>query len=451
MPSAVASRSTNSTLKTLATLLLLLLVMPLNVALTLVAGVRAILIKPFQVRSTATRPQTILISGGKMTKALQLARSFHQAGHRVILIETHKYWLTGHRYSWAVDRFYTVPNPQSDDYGSALLAIVQQENVNVYVPVCSPVASYYDAKVQSLLAPHCAVMHVDVDTLQRLDDKYQFASAAQALGLRVPQSYCITDPQQVLDFDFTDAKRKYILKSIPYDSIRRLDLTPLPCATRAATTAFVESLPISVSKPWIMQEYIAGQEYCTHSTVRAGHVQLHCCCESSAFQVNYQQLDRPDIADWIRTFVSGLHLTGQVSFDFIQAADDGQIYAIECNPRTHSAITMFYNQPQVAQAYLQLEPLATPVQPLASSRPTYWIYHEIWRLVTQLGSFSQTRQRWQTIFQGKDAIFAWDDPFPFLMVHHWQIPLLLLANLRHPKPWIRIDFNIGKLVELGGD
>jgi hypothetical protein len=37
------------------------------------------------------------------------------------------------------------------------------------------------------------------------------------------------------------------------------------------------------------------------------------------------------------------------------------------------------------------------------------------------------------------------------MVHHWQIPLLLWGNLQKPKEWIRIDFNIGKLVEIGGD
>ncbi len=425
--------------------------MPLTLALTIVALLSAILLKPFRTRAIAPVPQTILISGGKMTKALQLARSFHQSGHRVILVETHKYWLTGHRYSWAIDKFYTVPNPQSDDYGPALLAIVQQENVDVYVPVCSPIASYYDAEVQRLLNPHCSVMHVDVDRLNQLDDKYQFATAAQDLGLRVPKSYCITDPQQVLDFDFTNTKRKYILKSIPYDSIRRLDLTKLPCETVAETTAFVRSLPIAPNKPWIMQEYIPGQEYCTHSTVRQGHLQLHCCCESSAFQVNYKQVDRPDITDWIRTFVGGLQLTGQVSFDFIQADDDGQVYAIECNPRTHSAITMFYNQPLVAQAYLQDEPIVPPVQPLESSRPTYWIYHEIWRLVTHLGSWPETKHRLQTIVQGKDAIFAWNDPLPFLMVHHWHIPLLLVANLRNPKPWIRIDFNIGKLVEVGGD
>jgi len=446
-----ASRRFQTAVKTIATLILLLLVLPLNIALTAIALLRSIIIKPFQSRSIADSPQTILISGGKMTKALQLARSFHNAGHRVILVETHKYWLTGHRYSWAVDRFYTIPNPQTEEYPQALLKIVQQEKVNIYVPVCSPVASYYDAEVKRVLSGHCTVMHVDVETLQRLDDKYEFAKAAEALGLRVPKSYRITNPQQVIDFDFSDAQRPYIIKSIPYDSVRRLDLTKLPCETPAETAAFVNSLPISESKPWIMQEYIPGQEFCTHSTIRDGHLQLHCCCKSSAFQVNYQNVDRPDIENWIRQFAKSLNLTGQVSFDFIQAADDGEIYAIECNPRTHSAITMFYNHPDVAKAYLEPDPLPQTVQPLASSRPTYWIYHEIWRLVTHLWSPKLVAERLQIIAQGKDAIFEWDDPLPFLMVHHWQIPLLLWGNLQKPKEWIRIDFNIGKLVEIGGD
>ena len=438
-------------IKTTATLLLLLSVLPLNLALTAIALLRATIAKPAQSRQIAADPQTILISGGKMTKALQLARSFYNAGHRVILIETHKYWLTGHRYSRAIDRFYTVPDPRAADYESAILEIVIREGVDVYVPVCSPVASYYDAKVQTVLAPYCQVMHVDVKMLQRLDDKYEFATDAQALGLRVPKSYKITHPQQVIDFDFSNQQRQYIIKSIPYDSVRRLDLTKLPCATPTETAAFVRSLPISESNPWVMQEFIPGQEYCTHSTVRNGHLQLHCCCESSAFQVNYEHVERSEIENWIRTFASSLKLTGQVSLDFMQADDDGQVYAIECNPRTHSAITMFYNHPDVAKAYLQPDPLTQTVQPLATSRPTYWIYHEIWRLVTHLHSPSLTWQRLQIIAQGKDSIFDWDDPLPFLMVHHWHIPLLLLGNLRNPKPWIRIDFNIGKLVEIGGD
>lgn len=441
----------HNSVKTAATLLLLLLVLPVNITVTAIAWFAAILVRLFQSRTVAANPKTILVSGGKMTKALQLARSFDRAGHRVILIESHKYWLTGHRFSRAVDKFYTVPNPQEKDYIDALLEIVQKEKVDVYVPVCSPVASYYDAKAKQALSPYCEVMHADPEMVQQLDDKYQFSAVAESLGLSVPESYCITAPSQVQDFDFSGQESKYILKSIPYDSVRRLDLTKLPCSTPAETAAFVKDLPISDRNPWIMQAFIPGQEYCTHSTVRDGELRLHCCCKSSAFQINYEMVDRPEIEAWVRRFAGALNLTGQVSFDFIQAHDDGRIYAIECNPRTHSAITMFYNHPDVAKAYLETEPLSDVIQPLVSSRPTYWIYHEIWRLVTNLLSPVETWRRLQIIASGKDAIFDLSDPLPFLMVHHWQIPLLLLGNLRQFKGWIRIDFNIGKLVELAGD
>jgi hypothetical protein len=230
--------------------------------------------------------------------------------------------------------------------------------------------------------------------------------------------------------------------------VRRLDLTKLPGDDRAAMATFVRSLPITVDRPWIMQAFIAGQEYCTHSTVRDGELRLHCCCKSSAFQVNYEMVDHPAITAWVKRFVKGLNLTGQVSFDFMETAD-GQIYAIECNPRAHSAITMFYNHPDVAAAYLT--PGATLIQPLRSSRPTYWLYHEIWRLMTHWRSPKRVWQRLKIIAHGKDAIFDWADPLPFLLVHQLQIPWLLLQNLWQGKGWVRIDFNIGKLVERDGD
>jgi len=61
-------------------------------------------------------------------------------------------------------------------------------------------------------------------------------------------------------------------------------------------TAFVKSLPISEEKPWIMQN--PRKEYCTHSTVRDGESRMYCCCESSAFQVNYENVDKPEIMQW---------------------------------------------------------------------------------------------------------------------------------------------------------
>jgi hypothetical protein len=106
---------------------------------------------------------------------------------------------------------------------------------------------------------------------------------------------------------------------------------------------------------------------------------------------------------------------------------------------------MVHNHSQVADAYLQ--PDHATITPHVDARPTYWIYHELWRLITQPDKVG----RLTTIARGTDAIFSWRDPLPYLMVHHLHIPSLLIASLRRGRSWSRIDFNIGKLVEVGGD
>ena len=452
------SRSWTVYPKTFGVLLILTLALPINIAWVSLALIYVLLCKISRILqwSSASFPaerttafKTILISGGKMTKSLQLARLFHRAGYRVVLCETPKYWLTGHRFSFCVDRFRLTAEPRSAAYADSLQKIVLEENVDVYVPVCSPLSSRYDSEAISALIDHCEIIHPSLQHIDLLDDKFQFASAAKRFGLKAPESFLITHPDQVLNFDFSNQTRPMILKSIEYDSIRRLDLTRLPMDDPAAMRRFVQSLPISKDRPWVMQEFIAGKEYCTHSTVVDGKIRVHVCCESSEFQINYKHIDEPEIAEWVHKFVHHLGLTGQLSFDFIRADDDGQVYAIECNPRTHSAITAFYDDSRVANAYLNPSPII--IQPRPSARPTHWVYHEIWRLFTSPFYQKQKAQRIADIVHGKDAIFDWQDPLPFLMVHHFQIPLLLIRCLLSGKEWVRIDFNIGKLVQLGGD
>ncbi|CAN5476101.1 hypothetical protein BH10ACT10_BH10ACT10_03480 [soil metagenome] len=441
MPASRAARVRVAS-RTVGVLALLGAALPVNLAVTATALVGSRFVPP--VRRTADRPRTVLVSGGKMTKSLQLARAFHAAGHRVVMVESAKYRLTGHRFSRAVDRFHTVPTPGAEGYVEALLAIVEAEGVDVFVPVCSPAASYHDAVAKAALSPHCEVLHLEPAMVRTLDDKQAFSALAGSLGLSVPNHHRITDPAQVDDFDFDAATDPYVLKSIPYDPVHRLDLTPLPRPTPTETAAFARSKPISADTPWILQAFVDGQEYCTHSTVRDGRVQVYGCCESSAFQVNYATVDKPEIEAWVRGFVEPLGLTGQVSFDFIETTD-GRVFPIECNPRTHSAITMFHDHPGLADAYL--DPDAPPVRPLPESRPTYWIYHEVWRLLTE----PRRAARLGIILRGRDAVFDWADPLPFLVLHHVHIPSLLVRSLLAGQDWLRVDFNIGKLVEAGGD
>ena len=125
---------------------------------------------------------------------------------------------------------------------------------------------------------------------------------------------------------------------------------------------------------------------------------------------------------------------------------------IECNPRTHSAITAFYNETSAWRGYNLLDDaeISEPIMPSESALETYWLYNELGDLVTAF-SIRKFIDIFKLFVNGKEALLDGKDPLPFLMVNHWQIPSLLLQAVRKNRPWVRIDFNIGKLVEPGGD
>lgn len=435
--------------RSLAALTLLEATLPLNLLLVGAAVAR----RGRRPRATSVLPasqrRTVLVSGAKMTKALVLARLFHQAGHRVVMVETARYRLTAHRFSRAVAAFHVVPDPGSPDYADALLRVVKDEDVDVWVPVSSPASSLPEAQAAQVLhdalGTGIEVVHLDADTLERIDDKHQFAVMADEAGLAVPATHRITDPQQVLDFDFDAHPGPWVLKSIPYDPVRRLDLTPLPRPTPAETAAFVRDLPISPEQPWILQELLDGVEWCTHGTARDGRLTVWVCCRSSAWQLTYEQVEHPAVREWVERFVAFHGLTGQVSFDLIEDAD-GTVRAIECNPRTHSAITLLAGRPEVAVAYLRDD--AEAVEPPLGGRPTYWLHHELWQALRHP---STAPGRLRTVLRGTEAVLDGHDPLPFLALHHLHLPSLLWHSLRTGTPWLKIDVNIGKLVAPAGD
>ncbi|MFN7523996.1 MAG: ATP-grasp enzyme, partial [Aphanizomenon sp.] len=68
-----------SLFQTLGTLLLLSLILPINLIIVLIFLIINFITLPFQKKIICENPKNILLTGGKMTKSLQLARSFHRA------------------------------------------------------------------------------------------------------------------------------------------------------------------------------------------------------------------------------------------------------------------------------------------------------------------------------------------------------------------------------------
>lgn len=462
-------------LKSTAVLLLLLVLAIPTLVWTVLASIRLRLTDP---RKPAPSGRTVLLTGGKMTKCLQLARLFHAMGDRVIVAETRPYQYCGTRFSKAVDQYIIIPKIKGagEDYRQALIRIAQQEQVDLFVPVASPKAAFFDALAKPDFPEHTEVFHFDADIVKELDDKHRFCQLAKRFGLSAPESHLITSREQLLDMTFADGKR-YILKKIDYDPVYRLDLRTLP---HRGWEERVRALPISEQEPWVLQEFLEGKEVCTHTTTRDGEVKLYVCSDSSPFQVNYAMLHLPAVRAWVDSFVQQLGATGQISFDFIIQKDD-QVMPIECNPRTHSAITVFHDQPTAATAYYpaQSRSLSGQTRPPSEhthtqtqthsrslsghTRPspehtqtqthpthTYWLYHELHRILRS-DSWERLNFLFRRVWTGKEAVFDWKDPWPFWFNNHVGIPYQIVQSLRAGTPWTHIDFNIGKLAIPGGD
>jgi catechol O-methyltransferase len=163
-----------------------------------------------------------------------------------------------------------------------------------------------------------------------------------------------------------------------------------------------------------------------------------------------------------RTFAEKYNLTGQIAFDFIRSDIDHEIYAIECNPRTHTAIVLYRNFPahpstssqsEWVRAYTHgtLSPAAAdaalarnggnPLVPARAQGPVYWVGHEVFDAARFVD--------WRTLVHRLLFEFEghWDeqDPLPWFALYHVQWPMVFALSLLNGRRWTRINASTGKV------
>lgn len=324
-----------------------------------------------------------------MTKGLFLARAFHKAGHDVIGadFEPNGIPVCG-RFSKALRSFYSLPKPNEKAgaayYIDALLHVVRAEKVDLWVS-CSGVAfAVEDGQAKEVLERRSDVrcIQFDVSTTETLHEKDTFVAQTQRLGLPTPETHNVTSRAAVhrVLHDSPRTKKQYIMKSVGMDDASRADMTVLPKRTVSETYNHVSAIPISGKKPWVLQQFIKGKEYCTHALIVHNEVKAFVACPSSELLMHYDALP-PDSAlsramlRFTEEFVkrSAGDMTGHLSFDFLveEAVSEkgarAALLPIECNPRAHTAVVLFRGrETAMADAYLTA---LTPRTDGAAGRP----------------------------------------------------------------------------------
>ncbi|KAF1355352.1 hypothetical protein BDV97DRAFT_345362 [Delphinella strobiligena] len=460
------------------------------------------------VRSTRSRyfqPRNVLITGVGMIKGLTLARLFYISGHNVIGADFEPWYLPfpltcGH-VSRAVRKFHPMAKPDGTREGSAkyaqsLLNIVRKEKVDMWVS-CSGVASAVeDGQAKELIEQltDCKCVQYNVPTTKLLHEKHSFIDYVGSLCLNIPDTHTVTSQAAALKLldDAQSTGKKYIMKFIGTDDSVRGDMTLLPFSTPSQTKTYVSRLRISEDRPWILQQYIDGPEYCTHALVVRGEVKAFVACPSAELLMHYEAL--PADSSLSRSMLrftqeiaasDAANFTGHLSFDFLvdrkekEAAERDPnriviLYPIECNPRAHTAVVLFNDTPEMIDGYMSLLESSTarkslenglngnaaekPIYPRYIDGKYYWIGHDLAELVLLplLSLFSLNEMSFSrlldnilvflnhALFWTEGAFVIWD-PLPAWWLYHIYWPYQFLNALVTGKKWSRINVSTTKV------
>ena len=449
-------------------------------------------LKRKRIRSSSTfDPQTILVTGVGMTKGLTLARLFYEAGHHVVGADFEPYGVHScGRYSRSLNKFYRLPRPTAEDgsayYINALLKIVKREKVDLWVS-CSGVASAVeDGQAKEVIERRssCRAIQFDVAVTNMLHEKDTFIQETQRLGLPVPETHNVTSRDAVHKVLHGDKRKSYIMKSVGMDDAVRGDMTLLPRRTLSQTYDHISRIPISSEKPWVLQQFIKGQEYCTHSLIVEGEVKIFVACPSAELLMHYEALPSDSalsraMLTFTREFVerSGKGMTGHLSFDFLvdeSVTEKGVelvLNPIECNPRAHTAVILFSGQGHdVANAYLSLlgcsmangnghaldmgqNKIVMPKRPMRY----YWMGDDLVNLgllpLLQLLLGRTDLKNWLQgcvellthVLLWKDGTFEVWDPLPWWWLYHVYWPGQLFSCIMQRRKWSRINVSTLKV------
>ena len=163
-------------------------------------------------------------------------------------------------------------------------------------------------------------------------------------------------------------------------------------------------------------------------------------------QIDYLDASsKTKIFDWIKEFVGHKNLSGSMCFDFIEDPSTGEMLAIECNPRLHSAIVLMDSRRRQAASALFAAMENIPVKIIATpetdQKHIYWTYNELAKILHGENPINVLK----TLVQGRDAVWDLHDPLPFFLLPHLQISSQLWSVILTGKSWSMVNYCLGQL------
>ena len=211
--------------------------------------------------------------------------------------------------------------------------IAEKDRIDLLLPAFEEV--FYLAWHADELAPRMELFFPRFETLRRLHDKSALVELAESLGIPTPRTL-VVESQDDLRAAVADLDRYFARACFSRGGVSLLtNVGPL------ASQLAIEDCHPTPENPWLVQEFVDGEDLCTFSVVHHGKISAHSAYVhprelEHAGGIVFESVVDPASLGMIRAMVDAVGYHGQISFDF-RVGPKGPVL-IECNPRPTAGV-----------------------------------------------------------------------------------------------------------------
>ncbi|MFK8042278.1 ATP-grasp domain-containing protein, partial [Congregibacter sp.] len=349
---------------------------------------------------------TVLLTLGRLPKALAIARACRAAGCRVLVADPFRWHVCKPSRDVARSFRVTAPNDSLSCYLADLLAIVEQESVDLVIPVSEE--ALHVAKLSDQLPDGVRLWAAPLKQLAELHHKRDFIALAARKGLEVPETFTADEPGALA----LSLNNDYVEKPVH------------SCSGIGLRFAKAGDALDSSSKEGLVQTHLDGDLISSLSVVSEGRevatVFYRGCVFAGTVAICFERVDdAPSAQTWVSDFLKDSNYSGFLAFDFI-VDESGVARAIECNPRATSGVHFFDTH---ALGSALLDPESAPAIELASGSRFQWAYSTLTETYAAIFKPREFIRRFKEMLAARDVIWAGHDPLPFLLMTpmSWEI------------------------------
>jgi predicted ATP-grasp superfamily ATP-dependent carboligase len=280
----------------------------------------------------------VLVTSSRFPFALGLIRRLGAGGHEVLAADTYA-TAPGSHSKYVAESLVTVsPKFDTKRYCEQIAEIVAERAIDLVMPCFEEV--FYLAKHMAELGDRERYFFPSLDVLTRLHDKARFVDLARELEVPVARTIVARTQQELRDA--IGSFREYFARA----TFSRGGVQLLTNSGPLSGAVAVEDCHPTAENPWLVQEFVHGEDLCSFSVARRGKLVAHCTYRhpltiDHAGGIVFESVDEPESLAIARRVIEACGYHGHISFDYLRRSDDGRLELVECNPRPTAGVLLF--------------------------------------------------------------------------------------------------------------